>query len=59
MENLKDRIAVVTGASGGVGKALAHELTRRGALVLLPARIHSNGAMREKAILWLIAIGVS
>jgi len=38
MENLKDRIAVVTGASGGVGKALAHELARRGARVLLTAR---------------------
>ena len=35
---LKDQIAVITGASRGIGEAVAHVLARMGALVVLTAR---------------------
>src|SRR6185436_16667250 len=38
MVSLKDKIALITGASSGVGKAIALELAALGALVLLIAR---------------------
>ena len=36
--NLKDKVAVVTGASAGVGRELAREFARQGAKVVCAAR---------------------
>lgn len=38
MSKLKDRVVVITGASGGIGAATAEEAARRGAKVVLVAR---------------------
>jgi NAD(P)-dependent dehydrogenase (short-subunit alcohol dehydrogenase family) len=38
MESLKDRVAIVTGASRGIGLGIAAELVRRGARVCITAR---------------------
>jgi short-subunit dehydrogenase len=35
---MKDKIVVITGASGGIGAATAEEVARRGAKVVLVAR---------------------
>ena len=37
-QTLKDRVAVVTGASSGIGEATARALSERGASVVLAAR---------------------
>lgn len=37
-QKLSDRVAIVTGASSGIGEAAARELSRRGAKVVLTAR---------------------
>lgn len=38
MQNLKDKVAVITGASSGIGKAIAIELANNGVKVVLGAR---------------------
>ena len=44
---LKDKIAVITGGSVGIGLAVAHELAQEGVQVLLCAR--NEGRVKEKA----------
>lgn len=41
---LKDRIAVVTGAAGGIGKALAHAFRDEGAKLIVCSDINGDGA---------------
>ena len=38
MENLKGKVAIITGASSGIGEVTALELTKAGAKVVLGAR---------------------
>jgi NADP-dependent 3-hydroxy acid dehydrogenase YdfG len=47
MSKLKDKIVVITGASGGIGAATAEEAAKRGAKVVLVAR--RDGALRAVA----------
>lgn len=47
MERLKDRVAIVTGAGQGIGKALALGLSREGAKVVI-ADIHQDNAVAVK-----------
>lgn len=47
---IKDKVVVITGASMGIGLALAHELGRRGAKVVLAARSTERLAELEKEI---------
>lgn len=39
---MKDKIVVITGASSGIGKALAYEFGNKGAIVVLAARNHDK-----------------
>jgi NAD(P)-dependent dehydrogenase (short-subunit alcohol dehydrogenase family) len=47
MERLEDRVAIVTGAGQGIGKALALGLSREGANLVI-ADIHQDNAVAVK-----------
>src|SRR6185312_7294435 len=47
---IKDKVAVITGASMGIGEALAKELSKRGAKVVLAARSAEKLEKLEKEI---------
>lgn len=46
--NLKDKVAIITGASSGIGEASALKLAKEGAKVVLTAR--SEDKLKELAI---------
>lgn len=55
LNQMKDKIVVITGASSGIGKALAYEFGRKGAKVVLAAR---NLIKLEEIVIDLQNIGV-
>lgn len=48
---MKDKVVIITGASSGIGKALAYEMASRGAKVVLAARSEENLASIAKELL--------
>ncbi len=48
--SLVDRVAIVTGSSSGIGRAVALELARRGAAVVVTSREHSRAAATAAVI---------
>jgi NADP-dependent 3-hydroxy acid dehydrogenase YdfG len=65
LENLAGRMAVVTGASSGIGRAIAEELAARGASLCLvgrrPETLGSIGSLRKGArkLVYQIDLGVA
>ncbi len=53
---LKGKIAIVTGASSGIGEALAQELTKRGAKVVLAARSYEKIEALAKSLPGSLAV---
>lgn len=49
MQDFKHRVALVTGASTGIGEAIAAELFRRGATVVMTGR-HAAPRRRRRAL---------
>ncbi len=45
-----ERVAVVTGSSSGIGRAVAAELARRGHAVVVTSRAHARAAAAARAI---------
>jgi len=50
VSDLADEVAIVTGASSGIGAATAHELARRGARVVLAARRCDELEKQQRAV---------
>ena len=55
MQNLKDKVVIITGGSSGIGYALANEFGRLGAKIVISAR---NGAKLDSALAALISVGI-
>ncbi len=47
---MKDKVVIITGASSGIGKALAFEMSARGAIVVIAARSEDKLAEIEEAL---------
>lgn len=47
MFSLRDQVAVITGASRGLGRALAVEFAKQGAKLVINSRVNSAAALRE------------
>lgn len=47
---MKDKVVIITGASSGIGKALAYEMAARGANVVIAARSETKLALIESEI---------
>ena len=52
---MRDKIVIITGASSGIGKALAYEFGRKGAKVVLAAR---NITKLEEIVIDLTKLGI-
>jgi 3-oxoacyl-[acyl-carrier protein] reductase len=55
MSALTDRVAIVTGSSRGIGRAIALELARRGASLVI--NYHSNAAAAESVVSEIESLG--
>ena len=50
VSRMKDRVCVITGGNGGIGRATALELARRGATVVLVCRSRERGEEAQRTI---------
>lgn len=50
MQNLKDKVVIITGASSGIGEATAYKLAQEGAKIVLAARKTSSKPLPIKLL---------
>jgi NAD(P)-dependent dehydrogenase (short-subunit alcohol dehydrogenase family) len=54
MDNMQNKIILITGATGGIGKQTALALAKMGAQVVITGRNKSNGSQSIRRQLWEI-----